>query len=179
RDTAVAARKERSWPASPEKFAALSANLLFQFVEKRGVVLAYRIKERRKQQFARSLGPGQKIRENIFRLRALPFLLGKSRGIKECPIRHPPVQQTLFVKPVQRGHDRGVRQRELQLLDYIANIALATRPENPHQVKLQAAERQLLGGMVGRRCAVLEKTDHLSKTTLCVTTWIGSCFEQQ
>src|SRR6266481_5628080 len=60
----------------------------------------------------------------------------------------------------------GVSERTLQLLNHVADVALASRPKNLHEIKLQAAEGQWLGDLAGRRDAILEKADHLrNKTT--------------
>ncbi len=91
---------------------------------------------------------------------------GRKRATTHGAIGHTPIQQTLFVKSVECGHDRGVSKRTLQLLNHVADVALASRPENLHEIKLQAAEGQLLGDLAGTRDAMLEKADHLrNKTT--------------
>ena len=58
-------------------------------------MLSYRIEERRKQQFARGVRSGQKVRKNIFCPRAFPFLAGQARGVKKGAIGHAPVKQRL------------------------------------------------------------------------------------
>ena len=80
----------------PDEFLALLANLLFQFVQQHGVVLADGVHQRREQQITRGLRSGQKSSYQVAGTPAFPLLARQTRRIKKGALRLLAIQQALL-----------------------------------------------------------------------------------
>jgi hypothetical protein len=83
---------------------------------------------------------GQESSDEFAGASAFPFSARKACGINKCADFAAPVQKTFLIEAIESGHDRRVGEWARQLIDYLANVAVATRPEDLHNAFFKMAE---------------------------------------
>src|SRR5208282_3516104 len=70
----------------------------------------------------------------------MQLLAAKSRSVAECPSLLRPLQETLFEKPVQRGHHGGIREVLARVFDQFTDGGVASHPQCFEHALLERAQ---------------------------------------
>ena len=110
-----APHKVRSRFFPPAQLLALELDFAFEFVEQPFIPRAHLRPPGRKSAFRRKApAPARKAaRKSPARL-CSHSLAAHARNVNECPLGFSAREQTLLIKPVERGHHRGVGERRVR-----------------------------------------------------------------
>jgi len=103
-------------------------------------VLAHGVDQARNQQIAGGLRTREETVHEIAGALLIPFLAGPTLRVQERPFGFAPLEEAFLEEAVEGGHHGGVRERALEPVGDVADVAFAACPEEVHDLDFEGAE---------------------------------------
>ena len=92
------------------------------------------------QQVAGRIGSSEETGDPLIGQSSIPLVAGQKRGVNESALDLAAIENIFLEETVESGHESGVGERPGERAGDVADVALALRPKNLHDLKLQGPE---------------------------------------